>query len=52
MRRNENFNVEYLYGRHGDRDMKVLAIVNGLHHGDAVRALHILRRVLPNGQWL
>lgn len=39
----------YLNGRHGDRDMKVFAIVNGFHHSDAVRTLHILSWVLTGG---
>lgn len=41
--------MQYLDGRHGDGDVEVPASVDGLHHGDAVGALHVLRRVLPRG---
>ncbi|KAM1192190.1 hypothetical protein COP2_012891 [Malus domestica] len=35
-----------LNGWHGDRHVKVLSIVDGFHHGNAVRSIHILGWVL------
>ena len=39
-----------LQGRHGDRDVQVLAIVDLVHQHNARRALHILRWVLARSE--